>query len=338
MPATPSQARRSSPNSVRRAGREVSTPRVDVLAEERDLPDAVPRERFDLRDDLARSTALLPPPHRRHDAVGALRVAAHRHLHPRAEATLAMHRKRCRERVVGSESSPWNGVAACLDPLAEVRDRAGAERDVDERVQLEDPFALRLGIAAAHGDDEIGMPPLSRSRVAEIRRELRVGLLPDRARVEDEDVCLLRLRDLTETERLEHALDPLRVVSVHLAAERRNVVPAHRRSVPGKCGPSGARGARSLGKWEDRSMPIHGLNRTATSCSSAGSTPPQTDVRSRRRSARRLWCATAVAPLTSRPRPPATRGSRSPSPGRDTRADPRSAGRSRTRAAPSPRR
>ena len=71
------------------------------------------------------------------------------------------------------------------------------------------------------------MPPLARRRVAEVRGELRVGLLADRAGVEDEDVGVLGLRRLAEPERLEHALDALRVVSVHLAAERRDVVAPH---------------------------------------------------------------------------------------------------------------
>ena len=42
--------------------------------------------------------------------------------------------------------------AAGAEPVAEVGDRAGAEGDVDERVALEEPLALRLGVAAADGD------------------------------------------------------------------------------------------------------------------------------------------------------------------------------------------
>ena len=61
-----------------------------------------------------------------------------------------------------------------------------------------------------------------------MRRELRVRLLPNRARVEDDDVRVLGLRYLAETQLLEHALDALGIVSVHLAAEGRDVVSAHR--------------------------------------------------------------------------------------------------------------
>ena len=41
------------------------------------------------------------------------------------------------------------------------------------------------------------------------------------------DVRLVARRRLAEAELLEHALDPLAVVGVHLAAERRDEVPPH---------------------------------------------------------------------------------------------------------------
>ena len=110
-----------------------------------------------------------------------------------------------------------------------MRDRAGAERDVDLGVELEDALALRLGVAAADGDHAVGIAALAGDRVAEVRGELRVGLLADRAGVEDDDVGVVGRRRLAEPELLEQALDPLGVVGVHLAAERGDVVAAHRR-------------------------------------------------------------------------------------------------------------
>ena len=112
-----------------------------------------------------------------------------------------------------------------------MRDRARPEGDVDLGVELEDPLALRLCIAAADRDDELGILSLARAGVAEVRGQLRVGLLADRAGVEDEHVGVLLRRRLAEPERLEHALDPLGVVGVHLAAERGDVVSPHGRSV-----------------------------------------------------------------------------------------------------------
>ncbi len=134
---------------------QVASPRVDVLAEQRDLLDAVARQRLDLGDDLPRAATLLLASNRRNDAVGALRVAAHRNLYPGAEAALAVHRKRRREGVVGAEPPARNRVSARLDPLAEMRDRARPERDVDEGIELEDPLPLGLRVAAADRDYEI---------------------------------------------------------------------------------------------------------------------------------------------------------------------------------------
>ena len=130
--------------------------------------------------------------------------------------------------LVRAEAAALDALAAHPDPVTEMRDRAGPEGDVHLRVELEDPLLLRLGEAAADRDHEVGVLALPRAGVTEIGGELRVGLLPDRARVEDDDVGVLLRGRLAEAERLEHALDPLGVVAVHLAAERGQVIAAHR--------------------------------------------------------------------------------------------------------------
>ena len=120
-----------------------------------------------------------------------------------------------------------------------MRDRARPERDVDVGVEREEPLALRLGVAAADGDDHLRALALARSGLSHVRRELRIRLLADRARVEDDDVGLALRRRLAQPEVLEHAFDPLGVVRVHLTAERGDVVAPHqmkgsgvRRSLP----------------------------------------------------------------------------------------------------------
>ena len=60
--------------------------------------------------------------------------------------------------------------AAGAEPVGEVRDRAGPERDVDVGIELEDALALRLGVAAADGDHAVGVAPLPGRRVAEVAR------------------------------------------------------------------------------------------------------------------------------------------------------------------------
>ena len=144
-------------------------------------------------------------------------------------------RSRCSGRPSGerpllgdAERAALHALAAGTEPLAEVRDRARPERHVDVRVEREEALALRLGVAAADGDHLARVALLERARLSEMGREALVRLLADRAGVEDEHVRLLLLRCLAEAELLEHALDPLRVVGVHLAAERRHVVSPHR--------------------------------------------------------------------------------------------------------------
>ena len=90
---------------------------------------------------------------------------------------------------------------------------------------------LRLGEAAADGDHEVGILTLARAGVAEVGGELRVGLLADRARVEDDEIGLILRDGLPQTERLEHAFDALGVVAVHLTAKGGQVVAAHGGSV-----------------------------------------------------------------------------------------------------------
>ena len=57
--------------------------------------------------------------------------------------------------LVEAEAAARDAYAAGAEPLAEVRDRAGPERDVDVGVELEDPLALRLGVAAADRDHAV---------------------------------------------------------------------------------------------------------------------------------------------------------------------------------------
>ena len=116
-------------------GQQVAAPRVDVLAEQRQLAHALLREVRHLGEHVARPAADLAAAHGGDDAVRARRVAAHRDLHPRLEAPLAVHRQRRGElALVGRPPRPaLHAEAAGAEPLAEMRDRAGPERDVDRR-------------------------------------------------------------------------------------------------------------------------------------------------------------------------------------------------------------
>src|SRR6266566_8492840 len=123
----------ASPQELAELGAEVrgkiAAPRVHVLAEQCDLAHALSGEARHLRDDLARTTRHLASANRGDDAVGALRVAAHRDLHPRLEPALTVHRKLAGEHtVLDSEAATRDAEPTCAEPLPEVRDRARAER------------------------------------------------------------------------------------------------------------------------------------------------------------------------------------------------------------------
>ena len=73
-----------------------------------------------------------------------------------------------------------------------------------------------------------GLAPLERRRLVQARHEPLVGLLADRAGVEEDQVGVVALRRLGVPDRLEHPLHPLRVVLVHLAPEGGDVEALHR--------------------------------------------------------------------------------------------------------------
>ena len=176
---------------------QVAAPGVDVLAEQRQLAHALGREALGLGHEHVRGARLLAAAHGRDDAVRAGRVAALRDLQPGLERPLAAHRQVAGELVEGREV-PSRHVSPGLDELAEARDVAGAVGQVDERVQLEQLVLDRLRPAAAD-DDHLGrIAQLGRARVHQAGVEALVGLLADRAGVEDEHVGVLGRGRLAE--------------------------------------------------------------------------------------------------------------------------------------------
>ena len=170
IPSTASQARSSSPNSVPMSGSRSRPHELTFCPSSVTSLTPCRGEPLHLGDDLARPPALLAAAHRRHDAVGALRVAAHRHLNPRLDRALVVGRQIGGEvAVVEPEAPARDAQPARAEPLAEMRDRAWAEGDVDRRVELEDPLALRLRVAPADGDHALrdaraSAPPPRRGR------------------------------------------------------------------------------------------------------------------------------------------------------------------------------
>ena len=101
-----------------------------------------------------------------------------------------------------------------------------AEGHVHEREVLEDALLHRLRPAATHAHHARRVLGLEALGLAEVAHEPRVGLLADRAGVEEDQVGAGALGHLGVAERLEHALHALGVVLVHLAPEGGQVVGA----------------------------------------------------------------------------------------------------------------
>ena len=236
MPSTASTARSSSAKPVSISGARSRPYELTFWPSSVTSRTPSAREARHLGEDVARAAAHLASADLRDDAVGADRVAAHRHLHPGLDGTLALRRELGREPALvgGTEGVPGDADAARAEPVAEMRGSSRARR-------------RRRRTGTARRSARAGPPRSSRRRrrpcpgrrrfsargVAEVRGEALVGLLADRAGVEDEDVGLVLRRRLPEPEVLEQPPDALGVVRVHLASERGDVVELrHRVAAP----------------------------------------------------------------------------------------------------------
>ena len=100
------------------------------------------------------------------------------------------------------------------------------------REKADERFVAHLGEARAlkrrDPDHAVGTLALEPFGLAQVRDEPVVGVLADRAGVEQDQVGLVAGLGLAVAERLEHPLHPLGIVLIHLAPERGEVVALHR--------------------------------------------------------------------------------------------------------------
>ena len=140
---------------------------------------------------------------------------------------------------VDGKISSDSRISSCASPLwrarsSRVGERAhvvGAEDDVDPGRLVEDDALVLLGEAAADGDLHALVLAFDAGEVAEGAVELVVGVLADRAGVDDDDVGGAAVGpDVAGG--LERSAEPLGVVHVHLAAERAHLVGARDARAP----------------------------------------------------------------------------------------------------------
>ena len=199
---------------------EVAAVRVHVLPQQRHLDHAGPDQALHLGEDVADRPGPLRPADERHDAERARVVASRGDRDPGPERVLPCRRQRTREdlRVLPDVHQRTLGLGAAQE-LEQVRQRVGPDHDVDPRRSPLDRPPVLLCEASGDDDPQLRVPILQRLQVAEVPVELVVGVLPDRARVQDDEP---RLRDVLGGRHpiaQQQPADALRVMLVHLAPE-----------------------------------------------------------------------------------------------------------------------
>ena len=194
---------------------------VDGLSEEHDLLVPGRGERPDVPQDLARRDASLAPPGVGHHAESAELVAA---ALDRDVAGVVGRLVRIQPLVdlFAVELDVDRGLAG-PGAVDQRRDRAvavGAGDDGDVRGALGHLFLEVLGHTAGDADDELGVVGPVAQQLAGAAPHAILRLLPDRAGVDQDDVRLGRIADVTVACALQLSRDQGRVGLVHLTAER----------------------------------------------------------------------------------------------------------------------
>ena len=194
--------------------------RVDVLAQEVDLPGPGADFGLHLGQDLGRRAAALPAAQVGDDAVGAEIVAASHdgHLGADAHPLRGAFQQAGQLSVQGDVHHPLPGRRP-RNQVGQTGQGPGADDRVQVAEALQDPPALLLGQAAGQDDDEVGPGGLEPSQPAQEREGLLFGLGPHRAGVDDDQVGRLRLGRRLKAAPSQQPGQPLGVVHVHLTAE-----------------------------------------------------------------------------------------------------------------------
>src|SRR5262249_20224474 len=216
--------------------------RVDGLTEELHLPGSRAHEGHDLGEDVVHVAAHLAAAGRRDDAERAPVIAALDDgdvgLPRRARVAPDLLVRKV-DRVVpelGVGGMPGRPIARAepVDEDRKARGGAGPDDEVDVGRPLEDRRALLLRDAAAHAEDEARLARLQAPEAPELREDLLLRLLPDRARVEENDVGFIDAARAPVAVPLERPRHLVGIEDVHLAAPGFDEVPGRAH----ECAPS----------------------------------------------------------------------------------------------------
>ncbi len=195
---------------------------VDVLAEQRDLADALRGQSGNLGQYVVERARDLLSAGVGHDAVSAELAAA---FHDRHEGRRAVHLGwgqvveflYFRE---GNVDLRLAEPAPFCDQLRKAMERLRTEYDVDVRRAGDDGGPLLAGDAAADANDQAGLLLLQQAHPAEVVEYAFLGLFTHRTGVEEDDVGVFGGVGLDDFFRSsEHVGHFVRIVLVHLAPE-----------------------------------------------------------------------------------------------------------------------
>ena len=203
---------------------------VDVLPDESDFANAGVGKLRHLVHDFFGGPRNLRAARVGHHAKCAEFVAALLHGDERGDAARARRGGTRRRKVVELVVSGKFGIdhfAVAPGAHNQVRQAVvilRSDDEVDSRRPADDFLALGLGNAAGDGDEQVsavrGRRFLHEAYTAKFRIDFLGRLLADVAGVEDDDVGILRRRRFDVALRRQGVRHTLRVVDVHLAAER----------------------------------------------------------------------------------------------------------------------
>ena len=193
---------------------------VDVLTEQVDFPHALAGEMRRLGEHIVKRPADFLAPGVGHHAEAAILAAA---LHDR-QIRLAGGGAGLGQMVElfdfrEADIDLGRAIAGGVKQGGEFVQGLRAEHNIDKGRAPADRLAFLAGDTAAHGDFHAGSGRLQPAPAAELVEHLLLGLFPDRAGVEHENIRLLRRIDKFGRPGLAQQIEhPRRVVLVHLAA------------------------------------------------------------------------------------------------------------------------
>ena len=196
---------------------------VDVLSQQRHLLDALLGQQADLVLDGRRVPGSFPAARVGYDAESAGVVATPHDGHERRVSSLLAHGDDIGVGLLHGQLNVHGLLAGArdrLDEVGEVSVRVRARDEVRELVSLQQLGLEPLGHAAEdanHGLLRFLLLPAKRLEVREPLPDLGLGLVPDGAGVDEDDIGIVHFRGLVVSAVLEDREHHLAVVDVHLA-------------------------------------------------------------------------------------------------------------------------